>query len=381
MNGNCRDVREELSSWLDGEAPPAQARLIESHLAGCASCRSERDALRRTRDLLAANGRLEAPPSWVEEARRAAARAGTRPSRRLTPFGRPLALSTMAAAALLAAIVLSLRLFEPAGVAERAGENPEALLGGSREAKPDSGAGSGATLGTNEPKLSLSRPAASAPAAPPADPRARAFEHRRDEAAPPPASNKDRRNAQALNDLAKEKLEASGAQETSAAPDTAIATDHLASLESAAKRGALAGAASAALPLPVVRVTVAQILPPPPVSAVSAPAEGPRALRQQPAAPPPPAAESVPQSHAKSAEPRRVIVTLGPGRRILAARPLGEATDPGDAAFASGLVGWVIAPDVVIAPSSGGATADPNAGLTVVVLEIASIESSPDPAP
>jgi hypothetical protein len=364
MNGNCREVRRELSAWLDGEVTPAQTRLIEDHLAGCAACRQERDALRGTRNLLAANGRLEAPPSWVQEARRAAA-GDARPSR-TTRLGRPLALSTMAAAALLAVIVLSLRLFEPSAVATRDGGDPLASLSRS---KPDVEADGGAPPEGHEPSLAPSRPPATAPPAPRTDLQARGFQDRRDEA---PSAGKDQRNAPA-NELAKEKIEASRA------PDTAIATDSLDALDSAAKKGAVAGAVSSALPLPVIRLTAAQILPPP-VSTVSQRTEAPRALLRQPAAPSPPA-ESGSPARAKSAAPRRVIVTLGPGRRILAARPAGDGADPADAAFASDLIGCVIASDVVFGPSSGGVTTDPNAGITEVVLEIAPIESSPAPAP
>jgi anti-sigma factor RsiW len=35
----CRDIRENVSAWIDGEVPPAEALGIEEHLEGCAECR------------------------------------------------------------------------------------------------------------------------------------------------------------------------------------------------------------------------------------------------------------------------------------------------------------------------------------------------------
>jgi anti-sigma factor RsiW len=36
----CRDWRERISASIDGEIPPAEARLVEEHLAECAQCRA-----------------------------------------------------------------------------------------------------------------------------------------------------------------------------------------------------------------------------------------------------------------------------------------------------------------------------------------------------
>ena len=45
---NCRDVRAMLSSYLDGEVDDTVRRSIDAHLAGCASCRSEFQAISKT---------------------------------------------------------------------------------------------------------------------------------------------------------------------------------------------------------------------------------------------------------------------------------------------------------------------------------------------
>lgn len=36
---DCRDARDRLASWLDGELAPAEAELLEMHLDACPACR------------------------------------------------------------------------------------------------------------------------------------------------------------------------------------------------------------------------------------------------------------------------------------------------------------------------------------------------------
>jgi hypothetical protein len=36
----CSDLKELLSSWIDGEASPSEARQVEEHLETCAGCRT-----------------------------------------------------------------------------------------------------------------------------------------------------------------------------------------------------------------------------------------------------------------------------------------------------------------------------------------------------
>ena len=49
---------DRLSEYLEGELSPTQARALEAHLAGCASCRDELEMLRR---VLRAAGGLRLP--------------------------------------------------------------------------------------------------------------------------------------------------------------------------------------------------------------------------------------------------------------------------------------------------------------------------------
>lgn len=37
---DCRDWRERISAWIDGEVPPSETRLIEAHLEACSECRA-----------------------------------------------------------------------------------------------------------------------------------------------------------------------------------------------------------------------------------------------------------------------------------------------------------------------------------------------------
>ena len=53
---------DRLSAYLDGELNPAEQTSIESHLADCASCRSERDAAGASRSLVRSLPVVEPPP-------------------------------------------------------------------------------------------------------------------------------------------------------------------------------------------------------------------------------------------------------------------------------------------------------------------------------
>ncbi len=49
---NCSQIRAQLSAWLDGEMATADALVIETHLAACADCRRESEALKQVRQAL-----------------------------------------------------------------------------------------------------------------------------------------------------------------------------------------------------------------------------------------------------------------------------------------------------------------------------------------
>ncbi len=42
----CREIRESISAYVDGEASPEEARRVEEHLGSCAQCRSAEKGMR-----------------------------------------------------------------------------------------------------------------------------------------------------------------------------------------------------------------------------------------------------------------------------------------------------------------------------------------------
>src|SRR5512143_3149903 len=40
MTMECRDIRETISAWVDGEASPGEAASVREHLASCERCRA-----------------------------------------------------------------------------------------------------------------------------------------------------------------------------------------------------------------------------------------------------------------------------------------------------------------------------------------------------
>jgi len=54
----CRQVRAEMSDYLDGELDRPAARLVQRHVRWCPSCRRMLANLRRTVDGLNALGKL-----------------------------------------------------------------------------------------------------------------------------------------------------------------------------------------------------------------------------------------------------------------------------------------------------------------------------------
>jgi anti-sigma factor RsiW len=54
-----------LSAWLDGETTPEEAVAVETHLAGCAACRSEVDDLHLARSAVRSLPWLELPDDVV----------------------------------------------------------------------------------------------------------------------------------------------------------------------------------------------------------------------------------------------------------------------------------------------------------------------------
>src|SRR5688572_11025298 len=79
----CEAVLTELAAFLDAELSAAEAEAISVHLAGCAACADEREALARTLGRVRALPRVAAPPALAGAvaARIGAGASGKEPAR------------------------------------------------------------------------------------------------------------------------------------------------------------------------------------------------------------------------------------------------------------------------------------------------------------
>jgi hypothetical protein len=122
---NCPQARDRLPELLYGGLAPGDAAAVESHLAGCADCRRERDALKHVREALDA-----VPPASAEvdlpRLYRAAAQVQERRSRRWRR-------AALACGALAAALALAVAL---PGVEVRCEAHQLTLRWGSPPAAP-----------------------------------------------------------------------------------------------------------------------------------------------------------------------------------------------------------------------------------------------------
>ncbi len=62
----CDRIHEILNEYLDGELPDGPRRSVDEHLAGCAACRAELDALKETARLVGSLPRVSAPHGLAE---------------------------------------------------------------------------------------------------------------------------------------------------------------------------------------------------------------------------------------------------------------------------------------------------------------------------
>ncbi len=58
----CREIKDKLSAYLDGELETALCAEIEQHLRGCDNCRVMVDTLNKTITLYRNYGQDEVPP-------------------------------------------------------------------------------------------------------------------------------------------------------------------------------------------------------------------------------------------------------------------------------------------------------------------------------
>lgn len=105
----CREIREIVSAYVDGEALPEEARRVEEHLGECAMCRA---AEKRMRSLGVAVARTEAavPPDFRENLFARLEKEDLLPKRRsIFVYSVRWAAVPLAAAAALALFLLSSR--------------------------------------------------------------------------------------------------------------------------------------------------------------------------------------------------------------------------------------------------------------------------------
>ena len=108
---DCRQCRNRLNAFLDGEVSEEEAADIEEHLSGCRACRTEYKALQRTAEAVRALPRQKAPDDLAENVRDNL--GSSTGAARVLRIGLPVAASI--AAALLVAVFLRGDAQGPAG--------------------------------------------------------------------------------------------------------------------------------------------------------------------------------------------------------------------------------------------------------------------------
>jgi len=63
----CKDVREELVAYMDGELSPMGKRAIDGHLAECHGCATEHKNLKQTIDWTHKSNHIEPQAGWWEK--------------------------------------------------------------------------------------------------------------------------------------------------------------------------------------------------------------------------------------------------------------------------------------------------------------------------
>jgi predicted anti-sigma-YlaC factor YlaD len=145
MTAECRQYREKLSEYLDGELAEAARTAFEAHLAGCVECRHELQALRLTLGAVASLPACKAPPRLAEGvlARLAAGRA-KRPAVLTVLWTRALPVAAMLA------VVVGLLLTLPGGGPARPAPQERLAMARLKVARPPS-----VTAAAAEPAVAL----------------------------------------------------------------------------------------------------------------------------------------------------------------------------------------------------------------------------------
>ena len=64
---NCKDIKEALHSYCDGEASSLEKKIIEEHLSSCTSCQEEVAKIKASLSLLKAQETHSAPEGFTKE--------------------------------------------------------------------------------------------------------------------------------------------------------------------------------------------------------------------------------------------------------------------------------------------------------------------------
>ncbi len=64
---NCKDIKEALHAFCDGEASSLEKKIIEEHLLSCASCQEEVAKIKAAQSLLKAQETHSAPEGFAKE--------------------------------------------------------------------------------------------------------------------------------------------------------------------------------------------------------------------------------------------------------------------------------------------------------------------------
>jgi anti-sigma factor RsiW len=103
---NCKAVQRALQPFIDGALPSSAGLAVEAHLAACAACRGEFDALRQVAAALSSEPLADPPDGMaVEIARRAAAQYLMRRRLLIPAWLEALTLGGVALASLTAALI------------------------------------------------------------------------------------------------------------------------------------------------------------------------------------------------------------------------------------------------------------------------------------
>lgn len=64
---NCKDIKEALHAYCDGEASSLEKKIIEEHLLSCASCQEEVAKIKASLSLLKTQEIHKAPEGFTKE--------------------------------------------------------------------------------------------------------------------------------------------------------------------------------------------------------------------------------------------------------------------------------------------------------------------------